>query len=574
MVWIISNKNLEKLENKFYRVKFNSYCFYSSFHEKNIKYNNLVWFNDGNPYLQNISLENQHYSQKALDLILKKYKKSFIKYLRGNFILINFSQNNFKIYSDYFGIKKYFIWQEGNQFIISNDLKIIADNIPLRISSVNIANYSLTYHFTGGTTAFKNVKHNMPSQILEYSDGVLIESYYWKPEELLDLDKKDIQIKHFVDNISLNIKSLTDTIGEKNISLSLTGGADTRNLLALFLKNNIKPHLYTYGNINSNDCQKALEISKNLGLQHCIHEISMNAEAFELYARKIINRSGGLASIHRAHRLMAIEKESKFGKFMFLGTMGGEFIRGVSEDNYIIPSLVYENWNNHNLKKEYLIKCLDKKNIDSNNIDINQLQKLTNNEPYLNGDITKRKLSALSFITAHLHDAQDINLYETVIKSVYTPFLDIDYLELLFSSQYSFNNKEEINNKILARIENPIFASKFLNDSYKSLLKFKYSGEHIPTEVLKNKYWAALKKVWRQKWTSKYPQNFSLSPWMQDFIAKNLKLCYDYDILKQTFDLNSILLSFQKDTHQSNEAYWLKYTNPIMMRFIIEELKN
>ncbi len=125
----------------------------------------------------------------------------------------------------------------------------------------------------------------------------------------------------------------------------------------------------------------------------------------------------------------------------------GEFIKGVTEDDYIVPSIVYNNWNTSDFTKDQLITYLQKKHIKPDNLNLENLLSLVRSQPYMNGDVICRKFSSLTYITAHLHDAQDVNLYRSVMDDVFTPFLDIDYLELIFSSKYTFNNKERIENK-------------------------------------------------------------------------------------------------------------------------------
>ena len=202
------------------------------------------------------------------------------------------------------------------------------------------------------------------------------------------------------DKLNESISRSLYNVSSKKISLSLTGGADTRNLLALFLSSGIRPHLYTYGNKHSADCKKASKIARVLGLDHSIYEICIDAEKFEKYSRKITRLHGGLASIHRSHRLMAVELESQYAEIMFLGTLGGEFIKGVSQDDYIVPSIVFENWNRSIPAIQELSKrCLDKR-LKIANLNIEKIQKMLSAEPYFNGPVSTRKINALTYITA------------------------------------------------------------------------------------------------------------------------------------------------------------------------------
>ncbi|HCX99209.1 MAG TPA: hypothetical protein DG754_03635 [Bacteroidales bacterium] len=560
-MWILSNLN--KTQEGNYK-NYDNYWLFTSNKETDL-------LNNGKLIKGNV-FQRGNQDSNSIDELFEKYGDKFIHHISGQFVIIKFEDTGFKIYSDHFAIKKFFIWQKGTDFIISDDVKQIGKHVKLRPSKEAMANYAIDYHFTAGTTAFEDLKHNEPGQIIEYKADKLHYSTYWQPEELLKLQKRDVPIASISKALSKAVDYGLKNIDKSKISLSLTGGADTRNLLAVFLNKGIKPHLYTYGNPDSDDCVKAKAIADGLGLNHSIHDIKMTAELFEEYAKKIIKQSDGLASIHRVHRVIAVEQEKQFADSMFLGTLGGEFIKGVSEDDYIVPAVVYENWHNQSFTKEQLLGYLQGRFIKPENVDLDGLLFFVKSQPYLNGSVISRKHCALSYITAHLHDAQDINLYRSVMQNVFIPFLDIDYLELIFSSRYTFDNKEKIENKHLKRLNNPVYASNFIKATYPPLLKFLYSGDHKPSEVLFNKYYAALLKLVRKRRNrGKYKPNFPLGRWMEEFVEKNLPLCYNHKELKDTFDLDSLMVKFKKGNHKPKEAYWLKFTNPIMMRFIIEE---
>jgi hypothetical protein len=505
---------------------------------------------------------------KDIEQLYKIEGNDFIEKIKGIYTLLIIENERFFVYSDHFAIKKYFYWIIDDQFIISNDLKAISNAVPLKLSKNGVSVYALKYHFSGGITAFENTRHNQPGEYILWENNRFSLHSYWNPNDLLHKKQRNSEIEDLVD--SLKSATYSTLKVEEKISLSLTGGADTRNLLAIFLSLGKKPHTYTYGNPNSNDCIKASNIAKGLGLEHHVHNICMTAELFESTARRIIRLGGGLASIHRVHRLLAIEQERSYARYMYLGTLGGEFIKGTSNDDYIIPSIVYENWKTDKLTINHLREYQESKYLlPGNNND--ELLEILNSSFLLSGSELTRKHAALYELTAHLHDAQDVNLYGTVMEGVYTPFLDIDYLDTLFSSQFSFNNKEEINNPLIRKIQNPVFSSHFLKAVYSPLLRFRYSGEHKPSEVLVNKYFAAAMKLGRTKMSRKYPANFPLDNWMHEFVKKNIYSCRDYSVLNEIFDFENLIGDFESMVHQPNESWWLKFTNPIMMKFLIDE---
>lgn len=569
-MWIISNINNKELSRFELAFQGNDYSFYLKDDNKMKRINDAVFVdgyyrlrNDGKSRLQDSGVM----AKRELG-----HLSEWIEQVSGNFIALNLGKTGFEIYSDRFAVKKFFYWNEKDQFIFSDNLSIVRRLSKAQPSQNNMAIYSLMYHFTGGKTIFDNIYHNEPGQYFRNSENNLISGFYWKPEMLLTLPKSYISIRDISEKLERVVRELLVLSGKESLSLSLTGGADTRNLLALFLKLGIRPHLYTYGNPASSDCVKALAISKNLSLDHHIHDIRIDEHLFEKTAKKIIHLEGGLASIHRVHRLIAVEAEKKYADFMYLGTLGGEFIKGASEDNYIVPSIVYNNWNKQAIQKNDLKHYLEIKNVNVSSSMLDGLISYFAQDECFVGNEVERKHNALSYITTHLHDAQDLNLYGNVMHEVFTPFLDIDYLELIFSSEFSFDVKEGIGNSFRKRIDNPVYASKFLKETYPELLKYKYAGDHRPSEVLFNKYLAAGIKILRQKTAPSYPQNFPLGDWMKKFVLKNLPSCYDHNILKETFNLPALEKELEVNTPISAEPYWLKFTNPIMMRYLLEDI--
>ena len=567
-MWVIANSELWQFSS-LTRIAYKGYWLYldNSF-TLNTRYN---WLCLGCFYKrENSSLLEIHNFQKRYLNLNAMNCGDFPEAFDGHFNFLQLEPDTFSIYSDRFGIKKFFYWISGDKFVMSDDIKTIIQTVGAKPSSENMAIYALAYHFIGGRTLYENVYYNRPGEIIEFKDGRLSFSTYWDASKLIEQEKRQVPIEDIAESLRQSVEQSLQILPNSKISLSLTGGADTRNLLAILLSKGIKPHLYTYGNPRSADCIKARTIAKGLGLSHDIHDIQMSADLFESYAKKIIRLGQGLASIHRVHRLLAVEREKAFADVMFLGTLGGEFIKGVSEDDYIVPAIIYENWH-RKLDIELIQQYLNRKTLLADYLNIDYILNFLNCQPFFQEGVIQRKLFSLSHLTASLHDAQDVNLYGTMMNAVFTPFLDVEYLKIVFASLYSFDVKERHRNKFLKRIDNPIYAAQFLKQVYPPLLQYEYSGNHKPREVLAHKYAAALIKAIRTKTRSPYPPNFPLSTWMVEFVERNLPLCRDYDILRRTFDLDKLLLDLKQEKHIPKESYWLRFTNPIMMMYSLQE---
>lgn len=568
-MWIIANKKLISSRD---HSEFEGYNLYSNQQWHVCMDLNVLFHYDGYVLIRGHNPTSKESVDAELTRLIaeNKLKPEMIK---GNYTLVVCREDSFQVISDRFGVQKWFYWQDGNSFIVSDDLRAIVSEVNPKLSKDNMALYALTYHFVNGKTIYDGILHNEPAQLLEFKDRKLTIGSYWSPLSLLEQGRQEIDIKEIVDCLGSHVDDLLAYCGKDSISLSLTGGADTRNLLALMLSRGIKPHLYTYGNPASCDCDKASKIARGLGLDHHIHDIKMNSERFREYSSSIISWGNSLSSIHRAHRIIAVEEESKFASTMFLGTLGGEFIKGVDEDYYIVSDVFFDNWEKDGLGNQDIMTYLAKKSVIGSSVCIDDLCKEINRE-FIQGTVIQRKLKAITHITAHLHDAQDIVLYQQAMHYLFTPFLDIDYLELIFSSTFPFSNKELMPNKIIRKIQNPFYASKFIEAAYPKLGKFRYSGEHKPNEILLNKYYGAIVREVRRKFSRTYPPNFPLGNWMRDFVIAELPQCKETPEINEVFDIDTMMKDLKNGIIEPKESFWLKYTNPIMMRYIVEGMES
>ena len=186
-----------------------------------------------------------------------------------------------------------------------------------------------------------------------------------------------------------------------------------------------------------------------------------------------------------------------------------------------------------------------------------------------NKDLDLNELNALCFITARLHDAQDLNLYHAHFNEVIPFFLDIDYLSYLFKSPFHFIRKNQIKNPNLRKIENPLFSANMLRHIAPDLMDIEYASYYTPNEVLQSKYLTAAKKIFRSRKT-KYPPNFPLTGWMVDFVSHRIESLSDNEFISNHYQLSKANAAFKSGNHKTNEAYWLKYTNMIMYKMLIE----
>ena len=563
-MWVLTNKKLKEDFSKNH--SFEGYSLYSNSVELTKGSNSDKWLTNGYWTLKQNDISDNQQDSLSLNILFLKYGNKFIEHVKGNFVIINLQSNQFSIYSDVFSIQKFFYWQSKDQFILSDNLNQITREIDLYPSAESIAIYSLCYHFCGGKTIFEDVSHNTPGQKIEFKNGRLNISSWVDHKSFLANKSEFVSIDQFATTLDNSIQDYLSKIDPPKISLSLTSGVDSRLLFSILLKKDIPLHTYTYGNKNSIDCAFADRLASIFDIEHEIYDIEFSEELFKKYARKSVELGQSLGSLHRAHRVAAHENEAKYADTMILGTMGGEFVKGADHDDYIISDFVYEF--SQNQEMAVLIKHLEKKGIRLDKIDIDYLLEFFRSQNWCKFPVLI-DFYALIEIAASLHHSQNNIQYSNYIKNILTPFMDLEYLELLFKSQYNFLNKKKLG-KYFRRLENHKFSSDLQTYLSAELSRIPYNSGFQASEYKVNKYYALIKsRIRKKRWN--YKPNFPLDKWMYNYTRKELQSLNRNDhLLKETFNIPELIYSLENSKIVPKEAFWLKYTTPIQMKYLLE----
>ena len=177
---------------------------------------------------------------------------------------------------------------------------------------------------------------------------------------------------------------------------------------------------------------------------------------------------------------------------------------------------------------------------------------------------------ALVDIAASLHHAQNDLLYSHYFKNLFTPYLDIDYLETLFQSEYHFLIKKRYPSRFQQRLQNHRFSTDLQYILNKRFISIPYNSGFKVSEYRLNPLYAALRARLRKKYWH-FPTNFPLGNWMYEFILDELSnLSHSDSVVNEAFEINDLHECLaRKDREINNEARWLKYTTPVQMNLIL-----
>jgi len=416
----------------------------------------------------------------------------------------------------------------------------------------------------------------MPEEFFYSLFSLFHHNVYYK-DDLFDFDanslfeqlsfKRKISITEIANSVSQTVESNLHDYIDSDISLTLTGGMDSRIILACLLKAGIKPNCLTYGNPLSKDVIFAEKLAKSFGLK--FHNAGKEAPTKEWYYKWVvetIKRDRGNSHLFRAHRTAAIAEHADIyaPKVLFTGHMGGEGLRGLSYNNYFASSF-FEMVNERKASPEESIRnVLDNYFLKYSQIELNNLLDTVNELSWIKNDRDSNKFFFLYDLVGKIHHAQDIRLYVTFVPSVVPVFLQKEYLQKLFSSEYHFLAKPK---GILGRLANPYVHSKLIQLIYPKLLDYPLSGGYTPREYLKGLWYYIPVKSYRNfRQKTIFSSTFSYGDWYVDFVKEHAKNISSeiWDI----YDKEKYMKALEKGNHGTDEGYWHRFSNPIYFDLI------
>ena len=565
--WIILSKK-NKDSNEFNSLYKGDYFYFYYNHKNAVLFDDVVIYIDGwvmprGHCYSKYSHLNMH---EFIHLIYIEYNDSITNFIKGNFNIIIASKNKILVLNDRLSVKKFFyhIDSSTKEFMISNNINAIRDNKNFNLSYTSIALHALMHHYIDGRTMYEELFYSKNATKLTIVNNAISLGEYWKIHQLLEKNIIDLDTKEFAlayDEILNNIIKYLKPI---NPAMTLTGGLDTRTILAALLKNNIKPISYTFGDSNSEDAVAAKNVASCFDLKYDCHEVNNpNLDDYQKSSNQISEIGNSMINLHRTHRLQAIKKQlNKTSNIdmIFVGSMGGEAIRGLHFDDLIVTKF-YRLWmqkkdNIDNLIKETLIENF----IDIKKIDLDEIKSILLKQDYFGDSYKKNEFHILFHLTASIHDVQDIEIYSNYVKFPVPIFMDIDYLNLLFSTKYNMMHKNNTSKNPLNRLDIPYLNSHIIYYLNEELSKIPFNYQYSPYEYVKQgKIIYFLKRVYRRLFTKVMPPTYPYDEWYAKYLLNEFSEIPDKFL--ELFDFKKMKKSLNYGAHKKNEGYWQKYTN-------------
>ena len=218
------------------------------------------------------------------------------QYWTGRWVLLTENE----LITDAGGLMAAFYKAEQNRFTVSSSLAVMATL--LEVTSMNVCSQrGLNWHLLPAS-GIDGVSKLCCTQRLIFENGTAMPAPYLWPENFTELstEEKSRQMAHMLINACRNMAI------DKNqpLMLALTGGKDSRLVLAALIRSGISFETYTfaYPNISSADKSLPQKMSRAAGVMHrYIKRGTFHANKQEGYLQFSFGDSNGLDAVFYAH---------------------------------------------------------------------------------------------------------------------------------------------------------------------------------------------------------------------------------------------------------------------------------
>ncbi|WP_101842475.1 asparagine synthase-related protein [Halobacillus sp. Marseille-P3879] len=517
----------------------------------------------GHPYS---SKESSWITAKDIYRLLKTKEEVFINYIDGFYaiLILDNSKKKCHIYIDPYKVYNFFLYKDANRIFISTSVTKIANELP-KVKFNNTAVIELLYlgKAINNKTIIEGI--NKLSMGTKYSINKFNEL---SKERYFDysLRGENYSVKEwaevFVDHVNKGLN-----LSEK-VSLPLTGGVDSRTILAAALERKDKLRCYTHGLEKSSDVKIAKKISNSLNLHHS-HFNDLNKDFIEniLNISATLNKEfeGMADTISFSHLPNSFSKASKEADVFFLGSGGGilksQYTKSIKE-NLNIEAFV------DNVRRSHM-KYEAPSIIDSENI-----KKTLNNsilEIYREFvEVSPENVDQL-FYLHHIGDfaSNTIRIIGKKMK-VFDPFLSKDLLTISLNTAF-YDREQQLFHKFL--IKSNVTLKNTPTDKG---IKFtnSISNKIMPKLIQFNKITKyGLNKIFKIPFDQKYFTNYPR--WVKDNHKQKLDdtISYDHLVLKKIISKNEYIKYY--NDYKKGSLYNFKYISRIYsMEDFMKSLKS
>ena len=270
----------------------------------------------------------------------------FPKNLNGRFqgLVADRSRGTATLFNDRFGLQRVYFHEADDAFYFSAEAKAILEVRPeLRSTDPSgLGEYISFGCVLENRTLFKGIHTLPPASAWTFRGGAIEKksAYFdpkeWEEQEPLDSETYYSQLREaFVSRLPRYFD------GPEEIGVSLTGGLDTRIIMAWRKAQPDSLPCYTFGSMyrENHDVRLARRVAEICGQSYQVVTVDQQCLArFPHYAERTLYLTDGCVDIGRSADLYNNEKARKIAPVRMVGTFGSEIIRGAVMFKPVTPA--------------------------------------------------------------------------------------------------------------------------------------------------------------------------------------------------------------------------------------------
>ncbi len=276
--------------------------------------------------------------EEALLSLYEAKGESFVTVLNGLFsgLLIDPNRKRALLFNDRYGSERIYYCEARGSTFFASEAKALLSVLPdLRaFDDQGVAEF-LHYGCTlDGRTLFRNVRVLPGGTLWTFDRTALgVRNLYFTPagwESLPTLTPRDFDSK-----LQETFRRVLPRYfqSDANVGISLTGGLDTRMIMACLQDADVMPVCYTFGGLTgeTEDCRLAALVARQCGLEH--HALCIDSDFLSNYGRYVdrtVFVTDGAAGALGAHEIYFTALAKQLSPIRLTGNFGSEVLRGVS----------------------------------------------------------------------------------------------------------------------------------------------------------------------------------------------------------------------------------------------------
>jgi asparagine synthase (glutamine-hydrolysing) len=272
--------------------------------------------------------------------LYSEYGDDFARRLNGAFVaaIWNSQTRRLLIVNDHMGLRPLYYVQLNGRLLFASGARavVVAPSFERKVNPVALSELLSFEHLLGNHTLFEGVNLLPPASVMVYQEGRLNIRPYWELQfpETYEYHDEEYYINRWS---TLVRQAVTRQMrGPEPLAVLLTGGLDSRTILALMDREQFSVRALTFGQPDSDDVHLAREVAASLDVEH--HFFQLRPDYLIHLAEEGVRLTDGMMnSCVHMQVLGPLRDMAKQARVFYKGYLGGTIHGLVVSSDLLAP---------------------------------------------------------------------------------------------------------------------------------------------------------------------------------------------------------------------------------------------